>query len=183
MPVAVSLLRGINVGGHNKLRMAELRDLYTALGLRDPRTILQSGNAVFVCEDADLARVKSRIEAGIQERFDLDVQVMLRNAVEFRTAIDQHPFSDSQLAEPRKAAVVFLSAVAGAAAVEQLRENNTGSEVIVAAKRELYVYYTEGMARSKLDNQRMERALAVETTMRNWNTCQRILKLVDKFEA
>lgn len=87
MPIAVSLLRGINVGGHNKLRMADLRNLYTALDMRNPRTILQSGNVVFACEDTDLARAKLRIEAGIQERFGLDVQVMLRSAAEFRAAI------------------------------------------------------------------------------------------------
>lgn len=59
MPIAVSLLRGINVGGHKNIRMADLRDLYTALGMRDPRTILQSGNVVFACPDRDLARAKT----------------------------------------------------------------------------------------------------------------------------
>ena len=183
MPIAVSLLRGINVGGHNKIKMADLRDLYAALGMHNPRTILQSGNVVFACEDKNLARAKDRIEAGIQQRFGLDVLVILRSAADFRAAIDKRPFSDAQLAEPRKAAIVFLSAIADGPAVEQLRENNPGREVIVAAERELFVYYTDGMARSKLDNKRMERALGLGTTMRNWNTCQRILKLLDEFEA
>lgn len=183
MPIAVSLLRGINVGGHNKIRMADLRDLYIALGMRNPRTILQSGNVVFACEDRDLARAKGRIEAGIREYFSLDVQVILRSSADFRAAIDNRPFSDSQLMEPRKAAIVFLSVAANGPAVEQLREGNPGREVIVAAGHELYVYYTDGMARSKLDNKRMERALGVGATVRNWNTCQRILKLLDEFAA
>jgi len=183
VPIVVSLLRGINVGGHNKIRMADLRDLYIALGMRNPRTILQSGNVVFACEEGKLARAKGRIEAGIQEHFGLDVQVILRSSAEFRAVIDKRPFSDLQLEEPRKAAIVFLTAVVDGTAVEQLRENNPGREAIVGADRELFVYYTDGMARSKLDNKRMERALGVGTTMRNWNTCQRILKLLDEFDS
>lgn len=108
---------------------------------------------------------------------------MLRSSAAFRAAIDRNPFSDSQLTEPRKAALVFLSAAADAAAVEQLREDNPGREVIVAAERELYVYYTDGMARSKLDNKRMERALGLAATVRNWHTCQRIMKRLDEIEA
>ncbi len=78
MPVIISLLRGINVGGRKKIKMAELRGLYSLLGLRDPRAILQSGNAIFKTDETDLALLQARIEGGIRDHFGFDARVMLR---------------------------------------------------------------------------------------------------------
>ena len=183
MPIVVALLRGINVGGHKKIKMADLRELLAALGMRNARTILQSGNAVFYADESDLAALKTRLEAGIHNSFGFDVVCILRTGDEFKSTLRSQPFTEAQLTQPNKAAMVFLSDVAQPAAVDRLRENNPGREIIHAAGRELFIYYTDGMARSKLDNKRIERALGVGTTMRNWNTCGRIVKLLDEMAA
>ena len=183
MPIAISLLRGINVGGHNKIKMADLRDLYVALGMQGPRTILQSGNVVFACGDKNLARAKERIEAGIQQRFGLDVQVILRSSAAFRATLARHPFSPAQLERGNHAMIAFLSGEVNADAVAALRADYPGNEMIVAAADALFVFYTDGVARSKLDNKRLERALGFAANMRNWKTCQRILKLLAEFAA
>ena len=78
--------------------------------------------------------------------------------------------------------IVFLSDRAEPDAVDKLRETNPGREFIHADGSELYVYYTDGQARSKLDNNRIDRALGLTSTARNWNTCGRILKLLEAFE-
>lgn len=183
MTLAVSLLRGINVGGRNKIRMADLRDMYHGLGLSQVRSILQSGNVLFETAETDLAGVGLELEAAIRASFGLDVRIILRSSADFGAIFSRHRFSAAQLLEPRKIAVVFLSDAADSAAVDRLRESNPGRESIQAAGRELFIFYTDGMARSKLDSSRIERALGLRSTARNWNTCNRISKLLKEYGA
>ena len=178
--VAVSLLRGINVGGRNKIRMADLRELYASLGFRNARTLLQSGNAVFETAESDMTLVGREIEAGIRRAFSLDIRVIMRSAAEFEAVLQRHPFSAEHLREARKVAVVFLSDAPTADALTELRASNTGPEIIHADGCELYIFYTEGMARSKLDNKRIERHLRLVSTARNWNTCLKLRKLLSE---
>lgn len=183
MTLAVSLLRGINVGGRNKIRMADLRELYADLGMMRVRSLLQSGNVIFEAALTDLTSVKLELEAGIRSAFGLDIQILLRSSADFEYIIDCHPFSAEQLNEPRKAAVVFLSDPPDSTAVDALRENNPGREVIYAAGRELYIFYTDGMARSKLDNKRIESRLGLGASARNWNTCLKLQRLLAETQA
>lgn len=183
MTVAVSLLRGINVGGRNKIRMADLRELYRDLGLTNIQSLLQSGNVLFETAEADLAVVGRELEAAIRADFGLDIHIILRSSDDFDGIFSRHRFSAAQLLEPRKIAVVFLSDAADSAAVDQLRESNPGREIIQADGRELFIFYTDGMARSKLDSSRIERALGLHSTARNWNTCNRISKLLAEYGA
>lgn len=178
MPVVVALLRGINVGGHNKVKMADLRALCASLGLVNPRSVLQSGNLVFETESVDLTAVRLQLESGIRDAFGFEVVVIVRSADAFKSIFQRHHFSAAQLDNPAKAAVVFLSDAPRIDAVKDLRENNPGSELIQADDHELFVYYTDGMARSKLDTKRIETTLGLKSTTRNWNTCNRLLKLL-----
>ena len=183
MVLAVSLLRGINVGGHNKIRMADLRAMYASLGFGAVRTILQSGNVVFETSEGDLTLVGRQIEAGIRRAFGHDIRVIMRSSADFETIFSRHRFSAEQLLETNKLAIVFLSGEAAPAAVDELRAKNPGREVIHADGSELFIFYRDGQARSKLDNKRIERALGLQSTARNWNTCNRLLKLFAEFDA
>jgi uncharacterized protein (DUF1697 family) len=181
MTLAVSFLRGINVGGRNSIRMADLRQLYADLGMMQVRSLLQSGNVVFQTALTDLTSVKLQLEAGIRSAFGLDIQIFLRSAEDFGDIMARHPFSAEQLHEPRKAALVFLSGAPDAIAVGALRESAHGREVIHAAGRELYIFYRDGMARSKLDNQRIESRLGLGASARNWNTCLKLQRLLAEY--
>ena len=183
MPTFVSLLRGINVGGHNKIRMADLRRLYTSLGMDNTRTLLQSGNVVFETADTDLALVKSSIEAGIRRTFDLDIPVILRSAAAFGTIFQRHPFTEEQLGDAKKVAVAFLSGVPEIDVYHALRDSNPGRELIHADGRELFIFYADGMARSKLDTKRIDSKLGLIATVRNWNTCMKLQQILADFEA
>lgn len=183
MPLLIAFIRGINVGGHKKIKMADLRDLCLELGFRNPRTLLQSGNVVFEAADADLAEVGARIEAGIRQRFGFEAQALLRTPGAFRAALADHPFSAEQLERGNHAMIVFLSGAPAEPAVVALRENNPGREAISAAAAALYVFYTDGVARSKLDTKRIENSLGLVASARNWNTCQRLLKLLREMEG
>ncbi len=180
MPTLISLLRGINVGGHKKIKMADLRALFSSLGMRNVRTVLQSGNVLFAADDSNLTSLTSTLEAAIKAQFGFEAQVILRRSADFKRAIASHPFEAPQLQEGGKCAIVFLTAPPDESALRQLLENNPGREIIHPAGDILYIFYSDGMARSKLSNQRIESALDVTASARNWNTCQRIVKLIDQ---
>ncbi len=183
MPLFISFLRGINIGGRKKIKMADLRDLYFELGFQSPRTVLQSGNIIFEAADADLAEVSARIEAGISRRFGFEAQVLLRRPEAFRAALADHPFTAEQLERGSHAMFVFLSGAPDESALATLVENNPGREAIAAAADTLYIFYADGVARSKLDTKRIESALGLAASARNWNTCQRLMKLLNELEG
>ena len=178
MPTIISLLRGINVGGHKKIKMADLRALYGRMGLQRTRTLLQSGNAIFVSKASDVAVIQQEIEAAIRSEFGFEVPVVLRTVYDFKAVLDRHPFSADQLSEPAKLAIVFLSDNPAGLALRELIESNPGPETVQASGRELFIYYPDGMARSKPTNQFIERRLGIAATARNWNTSQKILALL-----
>ena len=181
MPIVISLLRGINVGGNKKIKMADLRDLYTSLGFQNTKTLLQSGNAVFETDISELTAIQQAIEGGIQSTFGFDVQIILRTPADLEAIIANHPFTDEQLNDPAKIAVVYLDTIPDDEAVNNLRESNSGNEAIHANGRELYVFYPDGMGRSKLDHGRIQRILNVTATARNWNTTNKLLTLATDF--
>ncbi len=183
MPLLISFIRGINVGGHKKVKMADLCELYLDLGFQNPRTLLQSGNVVFEAADTGLAEIGARIEAGISQRFGFKAQALLRTPDAFRAALAEHPFDAQQLERGNHAMIVFLSGAPDERVVAALIENNPGREAISAAADALYVFYTDGVARSKLDTKRIERSLGLAASARNWNTCQRLLKLLSEMEG
>src|SRR3954447_15099823 len=104
----LALLRGINVGGKNKLPMKELRDLFAATGCQDVRTYIQSGNVLFRASREMAATLPGAIQDGIQERFGLRVPVVLRTTDEIGEVIRENPYPDED-AGSRQLHVVFLA--------------------------------------------------------------------------
>ena len=183
MTVAISLLRGINVGGHHLIPMAALRALYEELGVRQPQTYLQSGNVVFRASARDLARLGGRLEAAIENRFGFRPDVMIRTAAELRDVIARNPFATRRGIEPAKLAVLFLARDPGAAARGKLRGIDTGPEELRIHDRELYIYFPNGMGRPKLSAQLIEKTLETPGTARNWNTVTRLAEMAEKLEG
>jgi uncharacterized protein (DUF1697 family) len=175
MTVFISLLRGINVGGNKKIRMAELTALYQSLGFTTVQTLLQSGNVIFSSTLTDPASITAQLEAAIIERFGFESKIILRSHDQLRAIIQHHPCSADQLAEPARILVTFLQREPDPQAVEALRQAHQGSEIIHHQGQELYLYYPDGMGRSKLDNSFIERKLKVISTGRNWNTVNKLL--------
>ncbi|MGO9641571.1 MAG: DUF1697 domain-containing protein [Candidatus Acidiferrales bacterium] len=183
MPVIISMLRGVNVGGHNKIKMDALRLLYESLKLRDPQTHLQSGNVVFRTEERDLVLVSKRIHSGIERLFGFRVDVILRTIPEFRSAIARNPFANRRNIESSKLLVTFLAGEPSLEARKNVLSIEAAPEELHIDGRELYIYFPNGMARPKLTWPVLERALKISGTGRNWSTVIKLLEIAEHLES
>jgi uncharacterized protein (DUF1697 family) len=180
MTAYVSLFRGINVGGHHHIRMDELKGLHEALGLKDVLPYIQSGNVVFTSDDADVARLRGQIEDGFEKKFGFHVEVFVRTSAELKAIIEQNPFQGQQSKESKWVVVMFLAARPGDTAQEDLLKTYAGPEEFFIAGKELYIYYTNGIGRSKLSNSLIEKKLKTVGTARNWNTILQLQQLMQR---
>lgn len=181
MTVYIALLRGINVGG-KRMKMADLRDVFAALGLADAQTLLASGNVAFQSDESDRAKLAAQIEAGITQKFGFDSRIIIRTAAEIQQVIQNHPFSDDQMADEAKLLVTFFGEAPSSGAVRALMEARSGPEDIHINGPEAYIVYPDGMGRSKLTNNFIEKHLQVTGTGRNWKTVNKLRDLAADLE-
>jgi uncharacterized protein (DUF1697 family) len=177
MAVVVSLLRGVNVGGHNKIKMDALRDLYLSLGLGDPRTHIQSGNVIFETKAKDLDALAKRVSAAIEQTLGVRSEVILRTTAELLDVIARNPFATRSDVASNKLVVDFLASDPGPDARDRIGKLQGGPEELYLDGRELYIYFPNGQGRSKLQPAAIDRALKVPATARNWNTVTKLLEL------
>ena len=182
MPVMISLLRGVNVGGHKKIQMEALRTLYRRLGLKDARTYVQSGNVVFSTSKRAPGRLADEIESGIARTFGFPAGVVLRTAAELRKIVARNPFASRRNIHPGKLVTIFVERDLDAATRARLLAIQTDREEVHLAGRELYVYFPDGMGRSKLWPA-IDKALGNAGTARNWNTVMKLLEMAEALEA
>ena len=183
MPAAISLLRGVNVGGHHKIKMEELRELYESLGLRQAQTYVQSGNVVFRTDARDFTRLSKRIADGIEERFAFRPGVILRTAADLRGVIAANPFASRRDLDPSRLLVQFLASEPPPDARERILRIESEPEEVRMAGRELYIYYLNGMARPKVAWSVIERILQTPCTSRNWNTVRKLLEMAESLDG
>lgn len=183
MAVVISLLRGINVGGHHKIKMDALRALYESLGLQEPQTYVQSGNVVFRTEERNLAGLATRIEDAIEKSAGFRPAVILRTLPEWRDVIARNPFAKRSGIEPAKLLVSFLAAEPTREAREKVLKIETNPEELYAGGREFYIYFPNGMGRSKLPWASLDKVLGSPGTGRNWNTVTKLLEIAERLEG
>lgn len=180
MKTLIALFRGINVGGHNKLPMRDLRDIFESLGCEDVRTYIQSGNAVF--RTAQLPdNLAPALIAAIDDSFGFRPGVLILEIEAFRAIAAANPYRTAE-ATPAQLHVSFLTerpAGPDIAALERLR---SPAEAFELADSAFYMHAPDGIGRSKLAA-RVEKALGVEATGRNWRTVSKILELADSMRS
>ena len=173
MTTFIALIRGINVGGHKQVKMADVKALCEKLGLADVRTHLQSGNVVFRTSKSDRTKLAKELEKAL----GVEARVILRSAAELRKAIDANPMLAEAKENPSGFIVMFLEEKPPAKAMQALRDAYSGPETMELRGAELYIHYGEGMGRSKLTNALIERKLGVAGTSRNWNTVTKLAEM------
>ena len=180
MTAFVSLFRGINVGGHHKIKMDELKDVHESLGFKDVFPYIQSGNVVFQSDDADVARLQGQIEDAFEKRFGFHVQVLVRTSADIGEIIDNNPFQGQPGKESKWVVVLFLAAHPDETAQQDLLKTYGGPEELFISGKEVYIYYTNGIGRSKLSLSLLEKKLKTVGTARNWNTVLQLQKLLQR---
>jgi uncharacterized protein (DUF1697 family) len=172
----VALLRGINVGGKNKVPMAKLREVFAGLGHEDVATYIQSGNVVFTSPDQE-AKVAREIAAAILAEFGFDVPVTVRTRAALAKVTRDNPYLQAG-ADESKLHVMFLAAKPTAAAIRQLDPHRCPPDEFTVRGREIYLLLPNGMARTKMTNDYFDRRLGTHSTARNWRTVNRLLALM-----
>jgi uncharacterized protein (DUF1697 family) len=171
----IALLRAVNVTGYNRLTMIALRNFAIDLGLKNVRTVLQSGNVVF---DVSGERSNDRLERRLEEEAALQLGIttdfFVRSRDEWDAMIEANPFQTEARDDPAHLVVMLLKHEATAAAEHAVRSAIKGSERIARGARLLYAVYPDGIGRSKLTNAVIERRLGTRGTARNWNTVLRL---------
>ncbi len=168
MPVQIALFRAVNVGGRS-LPMAALRELLAELGLGEPRTLLQSGNAVF-SSPKPAASLEDLIGKAVEKRFRLQADVFVRAAEEWKAAIADNPFPKAAVDDPAHLLLMPLAGAPSKAHVQALRAAIRGSEQVETVGRNAYLVYPGGIGSSKLTITIIEKHLGTRGTARNWNT-------------
>ena len=174
----VALLRAVNVTGHNKVSMSDLRALAGALGLGDPRTLLQSGNLVFRGGGRDAATLETRLERATREQLGVTTTYFVRAAAEWQAIIRDNPFRREAVSAPSHLVLVCLKQAVRSTALADLRRAIVGPERVEGTGREVYIVYPAGIGTSKLTGALVERKLGCGGTARNWNTVLKLGALV-----
>lgn len=174
MQTYIALLRGINVGGHKKIIMADLRMLLAQANLANISTYIQSGNIIF--ESKDTAKVlQAKIHQAILKKYGFEVPIIVFKQSFLTQVSKENPFlkKDPNL-DIKMLYVAFLSEKPSQEHLKILREKYNGDDEFVLAKKVVYLYYKHGAGRTKLTNNYLETHLKVSATSRNWKTTLRL---------
>jgi uncharacterized protein (DUF1697 family) len=183
MPVLISMLRGVNVGGHNRIKMDALRGLYESLKLEDPRTYVQSGNVIFRSKEKNLPALAKKIQNAVEREFGFPPEIILRTVNEMRQVLDTHPFANRRDIEPSQLLITFLTAEPGPNAHAALLNLKNHPEELHLKGRELYIHFPNGVGKSKLPWSSVEKLLKITGTARNLNSAAKMLEIAEELEA
>jgi uncharacterized protein (DUF1697 family) len=175
VPRQVVLIRGINVGGHNRVGMAPLRELLAAHGHEDVRTLLQSGNVVLT-STATGAELERSLEQAIAAEMGVAPRVVVRTVDELAAVVERDPFG-AVADQPKLYQVSFLSEPLAPEVAGELEAADVAPERVAVHGREIYAWHPGGVQRSPLVKLLTDRKLGVAATARNWNTVTKLLEL------
>jgi uncharacterized protein (DUF1697 family) len=175
--IYVSMLRGINVGGHKRIKMDQLRASFEALGFERVKTYIQSGNVVFKAPKSSTSQLSKRIEERILKDFGFPASVLSKTSGEFGKTIANNPFLKERGIDPERLHVMFLSAAPAPAALKKLADLMAPPDRARSSDKAIYFYLPNGMSQSVLMKKPVDRILSVVTTTRNWNTVNALLQM------
>ncbi len=177
MPRYIALLRSVNVAGHGRLAMADLRASFDALGHGDVRTYIQTGNVLFTSSSTSEKSLVSAIEARLASDFGDSPAVLLRTVSELQRVGRFSPYAKAG-ANPSRHHVTFLAQAPTKAALASLSPPPPSrNDELVVDGREVYVHTPDGYAETKYSGSFLERRLGVVSTTRNWNTVAKLCEL------
>jgi uncharacterized protein (DUF1697 family) len=173
----IAFLRGINVGGKTTVSMAALRQIVDGLGYKDVRTHLQSGNVVFTSDKPPQAASRE-LEGALERELGLPIRVVVRTRGELADVVARDALADVAT-DPAHYVVIFLSQPPDPERLASIDPSAYEPDAFRASGREIYVWFPNGMGRSRLMSVLSDKGLGVVATARNWNTVTALLRIAD----
>ncbi len=174
METYIALLRGINVGGHKKVQMAELRVLMANIGFNEVKTYIQSGNVIFKSSNEDIKVLETKIKKALLDYFGFDISVLVRTRLQFNRIFDNCPFSEKKKLDSYFA---MLSEIPNKDLVKVAYEKTYENEEYEILNDCLYFYCSNGYGNAKFNMNYFEKKLEVDATSRNYKTMVKLLSL------
>lgn len=174
MKTYIALLRGINVGGHKKVPMAELRELLTKAGLENVKTYIQSGNVLFQSKEINAKRLENKMRKAIMSHFGFDVSILVRSINEIESILNNCPFSEEKKVNSY---FVILDEAPDNELTNEISEQVFPNEEFIITNNCIYIFYALGAGKAKLGVNWFERKLKITATARNYKTMLKLLSL------
>lgn len=170
----IALLRGINVGGHNKVPMKDLRSLLSKIKLESVQTYIQTGNIVFMSKETNTSKLEEKINKAISSHFGLDIQVLVKSVQQLKHIFDTCPFSEEKKINSY---FIMLNKMPDIDLVKEASKKIYENEEYVIYDDSIYFYSANGYGRAKFNLIFFERKLNVKATARNYKTMVKLLSL------
>ncbi len=176
MPVYIALLRGINVGGHKKIIMADLRNHLSQWGFQDVQTYIQSGNIIFNSKATEVEELSRRIKAGIFNAYGFEIAVWVGERTDFIRIAGQNPYKNTGEAG-QKVYFIFLTHPPDSNLANKLQLVEFDTEEFTITKDCIFLHCKNGYGKAKCTNSFFEAGLKVKTTARNFRTVNKLIEL------
>lgn len=173
----LALFRGINVSGHNMIKMDALIKMLENMGFQNVETYIQSGNVFLESEEENAASIGFKIKQEITKVFGYDVPVVMVSKTDLVLCFKNNPFLKEKHCDIKKLYVAFISKELTGAAINDLKISNFKPDVAAIDSNRIYIKYAIGAGKTNLDQKYIEKKLNVVATIRNWNTVTKLLEM------
>ena len=180
MTTHLALLRGINVSGHNMIKMEALKTTLEAIGFENVQTYVQSGNVFVDTNEENAAKVGFQIKQEIFKVFGHEVPIVVIGKSDLEACLKNNPFLKDATLDLKKLYVAFVSMELRSDSINDLRISQfKPDEASIDASR-IYIKYAVGAGKTRFDQKYIEKKLNVTATIRNWNTVTQLLKMFEE---
>lgn len=176
----LALLRGINVSGHNMIKMEALKQMLENLGFQNVRTYIQSGNVFVDTDEENPSAVGFQIKQEIFRTFGHEVPVVVIAKKDLEDCFANNAYLKEKELDTKKLYVAFLSAVMKRDSINDLKISQFKPDEAALDGSRIYIKYAVGAGKTRLDQKYIEKKLNVTATIRNWNTVTKLLSMFDE---
>ena len=177
MKTYIALLRGINVSGQKKIRMADLKAHLEELAWEGIQTYIQSGNIIFRSTDNNPGQLAQALKQKLQDKYGFEVPTLVLEPRELVHVINNNPFTRDPGTVVDRLAVTFLFETPQAGLVKKIMEPEQTNEHFIFDEKFIFLYYPNGFGRAVMNNNVFEKRLKVEATTRNWKTVNKLYEM------
>jgi uncharacterized protein (DUF1697 family) len=180
MTTHLALLRGINVSGHNMIKMDALKATLEAIGFQNVQTYIQSGNVFVDTEEENSAKVGFQIKQEIFKTFGHEVPIVVIGKEDLEACLRKNPFLKEKELDIKKLYVAFVSTTLRSDNINDLKISQFKPDEASIDANRIYIKYAVGAGKTRFDQKYIEKKLNVTATIRNWNTVTQLLKMYEE---